>query len=69
MTAVQADSTGDLAADWPTITPLGTWNVDQKCVRGHIPGSLNSEAGGWYGTFVKSVRLADGDPFWAFVIA
>ncbi|MER6145869.1 hypothetical protein ABT174_38655 [Streptomyces sparsogenes] len=69
VTAVQADSTGDLATDWPTITPLGTWNVAQKCVRGHIPGSLNSEAGGWYGTFVKSARLADDDPFWVSVVA
>ncbi|WP_211301831.1 hypothetical protein [Streptomyces sparsogenes] len=64
VTAVQADNSGDLATDWPTITPVGTFTGNEKCVRGHIPRDLNTDLGGAYGVFVKNARLADNDPFW-----
>ncbi len=64
VTAVRADTTGDNATDWPTITPLGPFTGEEKCVRGHIPGSLNSYLGGAYGNFIQSARLADNDGFW-----
>ncbi|MEU1670359.1 IS3 family transposase [Streptomyces sparsogenes] len=63
-TAVQAGNSGDLATDWPTITPVGTFTGNEKCVRGHIPRDLNTDLGGAYGVFVKNARLADNDPFW-----
>jgi hypothetical protein len=68
VTAVQAGSTGNLAADWPTVEPLGNSTGNEKCVRGHIPNALNSEAGGAYGRFVIDEGLADHDPFWLSVV-
>ncbi|MFG2276068.1 hypothetical protein ACGFNY_40700 [Streptomyces chartreusis] len=64
VTAVRAGTTGDLALDWPTVTTVGTVTGNEKCVRGHIPKSLNTDLGGTYGGFVVSMRLADNDPFW-----
>ncbi|MGW4021615.1 NucA/NucB deoxyribonuclease domain-containing protein [Streptomyces sp. NPDC005009] len=64
VTAVRADTSGNLAVDWPTITPTGTVVGSEKCVRGHIPGALNSDAGSAYGVFIKDMLLADDDPFW-----
>ncbi|MFJ9718432.1 hypothetical protein ACIRPQ_21195 [Streptomyces sp. NPDC101213] len=63
MTAVRADDTGDNAAGRPTITPLGPFTGEEKWVRGHIPGSLDSDLGGAYGNFVQSACLADSDGF------
>ncbi|CAM5679572.1 hypothetical protein SCALM49S_04461 [Streptomyces californicus] len=31
---------------------IGTPSGNEKCVRGHIPGPLNSDLGGAYGNFV-----------------
>lgn len=67
VTAVRAGSSGNLAVDWPTVTPIGSPTGTEKCVRGHIPKSLNTDTGGAYGNFVKSALLADGDPFWLSV--
>ncbi|MGY0055087.1 hypothetical protein ACWY4P_00590 [Streptomyces sp. LZ34] len=64
VTAVRADTSGNLAVDWPTVTPTGTVSGSEKCVRGHIPGALNSDVGSAYGVFVKDKLLADNDPFW-----
>jgi hypothetical protein len=61
---VRAGTTGDLALNWPTVTTIGTVTGSEKCVRGHIPRSLNTDLGGTYGGFVVSMRLADNDPFW-----
>ncbi|MGW0787752.1 hypothetical protein ACWD04_05750 [Streptomyces sp. NPDC002911] len=36
----------------------------EKCVRGLIPGPLNSDVGSGYGAFVEVARLADSDGFW-----
>ncbi|WP_143652886.1 hypothetical protein [Streptomyces sp. 13-12-16] len=49
VTAVRADDTGANAADWPTITLVGPFTGEEKCVRGHIPGDFNSGLGGTYG--------------------
>jgi len=67
VTALRAGSSGNLAVDWPTVTPIGSPTGVEKCVRGHIPKSLNTDTGGAYGNFVKSALLADGDPFWLSV--
>ncbi|MGW7674412.1 hypothetical protein ACWGJX_46435 [Streptomyces sp. NPDC054775] len=67
VTAIQAGSTGILAVDWPTISTLGSPTLAESCVRGHIPGPLNSDAGSAYGNFVTAMRLADDDPFWLSV--
>ncbi|MCX2928466.1 hypothetical protein [Streptomyces sp. NEAU-W12] len=64
VTAVRADTTGDNATDWPVITPAGPFTGEEKCVRGHIPGSLNSDLGRAYALLVMSARLADNDGFW-----
>ncbi|MEU9263432.1 hypothetical protein AB0932_35580 [Streptomyces sp. NPDC006682] len=64
VTSVRKNSTGDLPFDWQNVTPIGTVTGNEKCVRGHIPGPLNSYAGGAYGNFVQTARLADNDGFW-----
>lgn len=64
VTSVRKNNTGDLAFDWQTVTPTGTVTGTEKCVRGHIPGPLNSDVGSAYGNFVKAARLADNDGFW-----
>ncbi|MET9566601.1 hypothetical protein [Streptomyces tauricus] len=64
VTAVRAGTTNDLALDWPIVTTAGTVSGSEKCVRGHIPRSLNTDLGGAYGVFIKDVLLADDDPFW-----
>jgi hypothetical protein len=75
LTAVQlVQPTGaDEAVDWPTVEPLGSSTGSEPCVRGHIPGNLNSSVGGSYGRFSQpdppGVRLIDGDPFWVSVTA
>jgi hypothetical protein len=43
---------------------IGSFSGSEKCVRGHIPSDLNTDAGGAYGNFVVNMRLADEDPFW-----
>lgn len=49
VTAVRADDTGANAAGWPTITLVGPFTGEERCVRGHIPGDFNSDLGGTYG--------------------
>lgn len=69
VTAIQIDKpTGtNEAADWPSTVTLGTPTGQETCVRGHIPGKLNSSVGGSYGNLVRSNRLDDNDPFWMVV--
>ncbi|MFE6727756.1 hypothetical protein ACFVDN_07660 [Streptomyces californicus] len=64
VTAVKKGSGTDLPTVWPTVAVIGTPSGNEKCVRGHIPGPLNSDLGGAYGNFVISARLADDDAFW-----
>ena len=37
VTAVQTGTTGNEAADWNAVTPVGTVTGNEACVRGHIP--------------------------------
>ncbi|MFF3489003.1 hypothetical protein ACFYXC_38035 [Streptomyces sp. NPDC002701] len=43
VTSVRKNTTGGLASDWQTVTPIGTVAETEKCVRGHIRGPLNSD--------------------------
>ncbi|MEU2608909.1 NucA/NucB deoxyribonuclease domain-containing protein [Streptomyces albus] len=67
--AVQKDSTGVLATDWPTVTTIGTVTGKEVCVRGHIPSSLNTGVGSYYVKLIREARLADKDEFWVQVTA
>ncbi|MEU3716857.1 transposase [Streptomyces californicus] len=64
VTAVKKRSGTGLPTVWPTVAVIGTPSGNEKCVRGHIPGPLNSDLGGAYGNFVISARLADDDALW-----
>jgi hypothetical protein len=64
---VQAGNTGNEAADWPTVTPVGTVTANEACARGHIPLRLNRNAGLAYARLILSDRLIDRDPFWVAV--
>lgn len=68
VTATQTGSSGgNEAADWNAITVTGSPSGSEPCVRGHIPGTLNSLVGGRYGNFVQTERLLDEDQFWVAV--
>jgi hypothetical protein len=69
VTAIQSGNTGNEAADWASVDPVGAYTGNELCVRGHIPSKLNSGAGGAYGGLITSQRLLDGDPFWVAVTA
>jgi hypothetical protein len=69
VTAVEnAQRTGNLATDWRTVQPTGTYSNQAKCVRGHIPLSLNTNVGTAYSNFISPNRLLDLDPFWVSVV-
>ncbi len=57
------------AADWATVTPIGTPTLTESCVRGHVPLVLNRNVGGAYGRFVRANRLLDRGAFWVAVTA
>jgi hypothetical protein len=57
----------DKAGQWTGVVPLGQYSASGKCVRGHIPLSLNTKVGRAYGGLVRSERLLPGDPFWVAV--
>jgi hypothetical protein len=66
--AVQTGTSGkDEAADWKEVTPIGTPTSSEPCVRGHIPGKLNSAVGGAYSSTIRANRLVSKDPFWLSV--
>jgi hypothetical protein len=72
VTAVEvpvAQRTGDLAADWNAVQPVGTPTQIAQCVRGHIPLALNSAVGSDFGIFVIKNRMLQEDQFWVSVIA
>ncbi|MFI0870167.1 transposase [Streptomyces californicus] len=64
VTAVKKGSGTGLPTVRPTVAVIGTPSGNEKCVRGHIPGPLNSDLSGAYGNFVISDRLADDDALW-----
>jgi hypothetical protein len=61
-----ATSNDDEAADWNAVTfpPAGS---DEPCIRGHIPGLLNSLVGSQYSALTVTNRLIDKDAFWVWV--
>lgn len=70
LTVVQtgtSNNPNNVAADWATVVPTGTPTLSEKCVRGHIPLSLNSGVGRAYGTFVRTNRLLNKGRFWVSV--
>jgi hypothetical protein len=71
LTSDQTGTSGtNEAADWlfvaddPTV-PAPT--LTESCVRGHVPGKLNSPLGGEVGRFVQKNRLIDRDGYWVSV--
>jgi hypothetical protein len=70
--AVKTSDTGSEAKIWNAVTPYSKFiRHAAKCVRGHIPLTLNVSLGGntGYRGFIKAVRLLDNDPFWLEVTA
>ncbi len=67
VTAVRTATTGSVAAQWANIGIIGTPTGSEKCVRGHIPLSLNSDTGGALGRFTVAQRLIYNDPYWVEV--
>ena len=67
VTAIRTASSGSVAAQWGNIGVIGSPTGNEKCVRGHIPVSLNSDAGGALGRFTIAQRLNDNDPYWLTV--
>jgi hypothetical protein len=68
--AVKTADSGSAARIWNDVEVIGTYNKDARCVRGHIPLSLNTDAGSkaWK-AFIASDRLLDEDKFWVSVTA
>lgn len=79
---LEADRTGSKGSPaqiWGDVKPIGTPTGHEKCVRGHIPLTLNVDLGrDAYLAFIKSQRLLDltvtggprnGDKFWLSVTA
>jgi hypothetical protein len=50
------------------INPVRTVFGNELCVRGHVPGSQNSAVGGAYSGLIRTQRLLQGDPFWAYAV-
>ncbi len=66
--AVKTSSTGTIAHIWNAVKPIGTYSPDAKCVRGHIPLTLNEDLGtSSYLAFIRAQRLLNKDPFWLTV--
>jgi hypothetical protein len=62
--AVKTSDTGSVAKIWNEVRPIGKFSPDAKCVRGHIPLTLNVDLGrDGYLDFIKSERLLNEDPF------
>lgn len=62
--AVLTGVTGNEAADWNTVIPLGQPTRTEACARGHIPLRLNNSVGTAYRALISTQRLIDKDPFW-----
>jgi hypothetical protein len=66
--AVKTSSTGTIAHIWNAVKPIGTHSSSAKCVRGHIPLSLNEDLGtSSYLSFIRAQRLLNKDRFWLTV--
>lgn len=67
VTAIHTATTNDdEARDWQAVTfpPDGS---AEPCIRGHIPGLLNSLVGSQYSALIVTARLIDKDAFWVQV--
>jgi len=69
---VKAEQTSDAGDDparlWNNVVVTGTFSPHDKCVRGHIPITLNVDLGQKaYQGLINSDRLIDRDPFWVAV--
>ena len=69
VTAIRTATSGTVAGQWGNIAIIGSPTGSEKCVRGHIPSSLNTDTGGALGRFTQSQRLIDNDPYWLAVTA
>lgn len=70
VTANHTDTTNDdEATDWSTVTIPANWvsGTSNPCIRGHIPGLLNSHVGSEYSALIRTSRLLDKDAFWVWV--
>jgi hypothetical protein len=68
--AVKTSNTGSVAKIWNDVRPIGTFSRSAKCVRGHIPLTLNTDLGrDGYLAFIRSQRLLNEDPFFLEVTA
>jgi hypothetical protein len=64
--ALRIKDTGTEAEQWSGLR-ITHPRLGAPCVRGHIPGKLNSATGGAYGAFVQNQRVINGDGFWVSV--
>jgi hypothetical protein len=63
--AVKTSSTGTIAHIWNNVKPIGSYSAGAKCVRGHIPYTLNTTLGriAWL-DFIRANRILNENPFW-----
>jgi hypothetical protein len=68
--AVTTANSGSPARIWNGVEVIGSYSVHARCVRGHIPLSLNTDLGSaaWK-AFIASDRLLNKDEFWVAVTA
>ena len=67
VTADHTDTTNQFEpTDWVSVTVNSTTGSD-PCIRGHIPGKLNSYVGGKFRGLIGTARLIDKDAFWVEV--
>lgn len=68
VTAVQTGTSGrNEAADWFTTQVNSVPSDAVPCVRGHVPGKLNSGVGNSYRALISTDRLINKDAFWLTV--
>lgn len=70
VTANHTDNTNtNEPQDWATVTVTGNYTAgtSNPCIRGHIPGLLNSHVGSEYSALISPNRLIDKDAFWVKV--
>lgn len=68
--AVKTADKGSVARVWNDVKVIGNYSKGARCVRGHIPLSLNSDLGSaaWK-AFIAANRVLNKDQFWVSVTA
>jgi hypothetical protein len=51
-----------------SVYPVRTFYGNEACVRAHVPGAQNSAVGGAYSALIRTERLLNGDPFYAYAV-